>query len=170
MFNWSRNLFKEIKGNPTLKSKIIVMLFRLSSIYFNKTKNPMKYLFIVFVILYYAFVEMLWGIEIKPKTVIGWGLRIFHPTTIIINPGSIIGKDLFLRHGVTIGNKFDKLSGTETKCPILGNNVELGAHSTILGNVCIGDNVLIGSMAFVDFDVESDSVIAASRGIKLRKK
>ncbi|UAD20257.1 hypothetical protein K7176_08100 [Klebsiella quasipneumoniae] len=73
MRTWIASFIKELKNNPTLKSRIIVLLYRMASIYFSKRKNPLKFLFIIFVIMYYFIVEFIWGIEIKPKTKIGWG-------------------------------------------------------------------------------------------------
>lgn len=168
MKSWIKCFAREIKINPTVKSKTIVFLYRLSSVFFSKKKNPLKYIFIIFVILYYFLVEIVWGVEIKPKTKIGWGMRIFHPTGIIINPGSIIGKNLILRQGITIGNKFNKYTGEESNCPIIGDDVEFGAHCTIIGDIRVGDNVLLGAMSFVDFNVPDSAIIAAPRAILLR--
>ncbi|PRD16791.1 serine acetyltransferase [Pantoea coffeiphila] len=170
MSNWFGAYWREVKKNPTLKSKIIITLFRFSSLFFSKRKNPLKYLFVVFVMLYYAIVEFLWGVEIKPKTKIGWGLVIYHPVAIIINPGSILGEDIILRHGITIGNKYNRKTAVETANPVVGDRVDFGAHACVLGPIKIGDDCVIGAMAYVDFDVDAITVVVAHRGIVLRKK
>lgn len=170
MINWINSFLREVKGNPALKSKIILIFYRLSSVFFSKRKNPLKYLFIIFVIFYYSVVEMLWGVEIKPKTKIGWGLIIYHPTCIIINPGAVLGINVILRHGITIGNKYNRINGTETSNPIIGNNVEFGAYACVIGPITIGDNCVIGATTYVDFDVKSSDMVVPHRGIAIRKK
>lgn len=168
--SWINSFLIEVKGNPTLKSKIIIILYRLSSVFFSKRKNPLKYIFIIFVAFYYSVVEVLWGVEIKPKTKIGWGLIIYHPTGIIINPGAKLGMNIILRHGITIGNKYNRINGTETSNPIIGNNVEFGAHACVVGPITIEDNCVIGATAYVDFDVKSSEIVVPHRGIVIRKK
>lgn len=169
MTNWIRMFAAELRGNATLKSRIIIALYRLSTVFFSSKRNPVKYFFIIAVVFYYLIVEFCWGVEIKPKTKIGWGVKIFHPTGIIINPGATIGCNVILRHGVTIGNKFDKTSGLESKCPVVGNNVEFGAHACLIGDITIGDNAIIGAMAFVDFNISDEVIVAAPRGVVLRR-
>lgn len=170
MIEWIAMFVKEIRIQPVFRSKIIIFLYRLSSVFFSHKKNPLKYLFLIFVLFYYFIVEFIWGVEIKPKTQIGWGIKIFHPMGIIINPGSILGRDVVLRHGVTIGNKYNKKTGQETKCPIIGDNVEFGAYACVIGGIRVGEDSIIGAMCYVDFDVEPSSVISSHRGIILRKK
>ncbi|EPK0738418.1 serine acetyltransferase [Klebsiella aerogenes] len=169
MFKWIAFFINELKCNPTLKSKTIIFLYRMSSIFFSKKKNPLKFLFIIFVIIYYFLVEFIWGVEIKPRTKIGWGLVIFHPVCIIINPGAILGSNILIRHGVTIGNKYTRRSGVESKCPIIGDNVEFGAHACIVGDINIGADSIIGAATYVDFDVMPNAIIAATRGIVITK-
>ncbi|HDZ0533208.1 TPA: serine acetyltransferase [Klebsiella pneumoniae] len=162
--------YREIRSQPVLKSKVIIFLYRLSSLFFSQSRNPLKYIFIIFVFSYYCVVEFLWGIEIKPKTKIGWGIKIFHPNSIIINPGAVLGSGIILRHGVTIGNKYNKKTGCETKCPIIKDNVEFGAYACVIGEIVVGEDSIIGAMSYVDFDVEAYSIISSHRGIVLRKK
>ena len=168
MSTWIASFIKELKNNPTLKSRIIVFLYRMASIYFSKRKNPLKFLFIIFVIMYYFIVEFIWGIEIKPKTKIGWGVIIYHPVSIIINPGAVLGDNILLRHGVTIGNKYTRRTGVESNCPIIGDNVEFGAHACIVGDINVGNDSVIGAAAYVDFNVKPYTIIASPRGIVLR--
>lgn len=167
---WVQNLISEINANKTFKSKLIIFLFRTSSIFFSKKSNPLKYFFIVFVVLYYIVVEFCFGVEIKPRTKIGWGLVIFHPTGIIINANAVLGDKIILRHGVTIGNKFDRKASIESKCPVIGDYVEFGAHACVIGDIKIGQGSLIGATAYVDFNVDCNTIVAANRGIILDKR
>jgi serine O-acetyltransferase len=69
------------------------------------------------------------GIQIPPQTKIGKGFRIVHWGTIVVNPGTIIGKNFNISQGCLIGNAQGKNRGT----PIIGNNVCMNANSLILG-------------------------------------
>jgi len=78
------------------------------------------------------------GIQIPPSTRIGPGLRIVHFGHIVINPGTVIGKNFNVAQGVNIGNSEGKRRGA----PIIGNNVYVAANAVIVGNVTIGNDVL----------------------------
>jgi len=64
------------------------------------------------------------------------------------------GDDCIIRNGVTVG-----LSHTaHPVAPVIGNNVDVGVGAKILGDIEVGDNVVIGANAVVIRDVPSDSV------------
>ena len=60
---------------------------------------------------------------------------------------------MYPRQGVTIGS-VDESQGA----PIIGDNVEFGFSSAVIGDVKIGDNVIIGAMTLVTKDVPANSV------------
>lgn len=100
------------------------------------------------------------GIQIPAQTKIGAGLRILHFGTIVINPYATIGKNFNISQGALIGNAEDKRKGA----PTIGNNVYLTANAIIIGNVKIGNNVLIAPGAFVNFDVPDNSIVVGNPG------
>ncbi len=72
-------------------------------------------------------------------------LRLVHPYMIIINGGCNIGSNCTIYHDVTLG-----MIETKTdKCPQIGNNVYLGCKCSVLGDVTVGDNTMIGAHALV---------------------
>lgn len=100
------------------------------------------------------------GIEIPYKTEIGEGFRLVHPYNITINSKAKLGKNINIFKGATIGYAIGKKDGV----PTIGNNVQIGINSTIIGNVTIGDDVLIAPNTFVNFDVPSHSIVIGSPG------
>lgn len=94
------------------------------------------------------------GIEFHTPD-LGGGLILPHWGRIILNARSI-GTDLYVFHNVTVGN--DYASGI----PTLGNNVFIGVNSVILGQISIGDNVVIGACSFVNQDVPANSLVAGN--------
>ena len=100
------------------------------------------------------------GIQIPKNTKIGRGMRILHFGTIVVNPGTVIGKNFNIAQGVLIGNSEGKKAGV----PTIGDNVYCGANSLILGGIYIGNDVLIAPGAFVNFDVPDNSIVIGNPG------
>ena len=95
------------------------------------------------------------------RTKIGKGLRIIHGGCIAINNEAIIGDNCTLYHGVTIGMEF---RGKRLGNPTIGSEVWIGANATLVGNIKVGDDVLIAPGAFVNFDIPSHSVVLGNPG------
>ena len=96
--------------------------------------------------------QALTGIELLPATEVGPGLRIHHGGNVVINPGVRIGANCLIRHGVTLGNKYE--GGPN---PVLGDSVELGAYAQVLGGVHIGDGAKIGALSLVLHDMPAEA-------------
>ncbi len=90
------------------------------------------------------------GIEIHPGAVIGRRVFIDHGMGVVIGETAEIGDDSTLYHGVTLGGvKWEKTK----RHPTLGRSVVVGAGAKILGPVFVGDGAKIGSNAVVVRDV-----------------
>lgn len=86
------------------------------------------------------------GIEIHPGATIGKNLFIDHGIGVVIGETCIIGDNVTLFHGVTLGG-----TGKEKgkRHPTIGNNVFIGSGAKILGNITIGNNVKIGANSVI---------------------
>lgn len=118
---------------------------------FCKTNRYWKILFPL-AYLSYRHCMIKYGIGIPYMTTIGEGFYIGHFGGIIVNSNVVIGKNVNLSHGVTIG-KGGGDAGCGKGCPIIGDCVYIGPNSTIIGKITIGDNAAIGANAFVNKDV-----------------
>ncbi|MCX6602019.1 MAG: serine acetyltransferase [Acidobacteria bacterium] len=98
--------------------------------------------------------QILTGIDLPCEVAIGRRFRIEHFGGIIISGDAVIGDDVVLRHGVTIGLKHRDDPGS----PVVGNRVDIGAGAKLLGKIRIGDDVLIGANAVVITDVPANSI------------
>ena len=107
------------------------------------------------------FARFLTGIEIHPGAAIGKGLFIDHGMGVVIGETSMIGDNVTLFQGVTLGG-----TGKEKgkRHPTLGDNVVVGTGAKVLGNIAIGDNVAIGANAVVIKDVPSNSTVVGVPG------
>ncbi len=100
-------------------------------------------------------------IELPLTVKIGPGCRFIHPYNITFNGNVIAGKNLTMLKGSTIGNTHGTKGGT----PRLGNNVYVGLNATVVGNIKIGNDVLICANSFVNFDVPDHSIVLGNPGV-----
>ncbi|MCH5342822.1 MAG: serine acetyltransferase [Acetatifactor sp.] len=96
------------------------------------------------------------GIDLDKNPNIGDGFILGHWGRIIVNRSAKFGSPIFLTHGVTIGRD---IRGKRKGVPTFGNYVCIRANSTVVGNVHIGNDVLIAPNTFVNFDVPDHSIV-----------
>ena len=106
------------------------------------------------------------GIDIHPGAVIGKYFFIDHGTGIVIGQTSSIGDHVRLYHGVTLGAlslaRGRHLQGIK-RHPTIGNNVIIYSDASLLGgDTIIGDNVTIGSNAFITKSIDANSIVRFS--------
>jgi serine O-acetyltransferase len=107
------------------------------------------------------FSRWLTGIEIHPGAQIGKRFFIDHGMGVVIGETSIIGDDVLLYQGVTLGG-----TGHEQgkRHPTLGNHVAVGSGATILGNIRIGDWVKVGAGSVVVRPAPDQSTVVGVPG------
>lgn len=107
------------------------------------------------------------GIEIHPGAEIGKGLFIDHGMGVVIGETTIIGSNVTLFQGVTLGG-----TGKEKgkRHPTICNNVVVGTGAKILGNINIGDSVMVGANAVVIKDVPPNSTVVGVPGRITRRE
>ncbi len=101
------------------------------------------------------------GIEIHPGAKIGKRFFIDHGLGVVIGETAIIGDDVLLYQGSTLGGT-GIVKGK--RHPTIGNNVVIGAGAKVLGNIVIGDNSYIGANAVVIKDVPPNSTVVGVPG------
>lgn len=101
------------------------------------------------------------GCDIHPGATIGRGFFIDHATGVVIGETAIIGEDVTVYQGVTLGGvSFNK----GKRHPTVGNRVVFGANCTVLGDITIGDDVRIGAGSVVLKDVPPNSTVVGVPG------
>lgn len=106
--------------------------------------------------------RFLTGIEIHPAAEIGRRFFIDHGHGVVIGETAVIGDDVSMFHGCTLGGTSTK---REKRHPTLEDGVVLGAHATLLGPITVGANARIGAGAVV---VESVPSGATAVGVPAR--
>jgi len=111
--------------------------------------------------------RFLTGIEIHPGAQIGRGLFIDHGMGVVIGETAVLGNNVSLFQGVTLGG-----TGKETgkRHPTLMDNVTVGAGAKILGNVTIGENSYVGANAVVLRDVPPNCTVVGVPGRVVREE
>lgn len=99
--------------------------------------------------------RFLTGIEIHPAAQLGRRLFIDHGMGVVIGETAMVGDDVVLFHGSTLGGRSMRKG---KRHPTLGDNVVVGAGAKVLGPVWIGDGAQIGANAVVVKDVPAGAV------------
>ncbi len=95
------------------------------------------------------------GIDIHPAASIGEGLMIDHGTGVVIGATAIIGRNVKIYQGVTLGARsFVRDAGNNPvkglpRHPIVGDNVVIYSNTTVLGRITIGEGAVIGGNLWV---------------------
>lgn len=105
--------------------------------------------------------RVLTGADVHPGATVGKGFFIDHATGVVIGETAEIGDNVSLFQGVTLGGVS---TSKEKRHPTIGNNVVVGAHATVLGNIFIGDNSRIGAGSVVVKDVPPNSTVVGIPG------
>ena len=116
---------------------------------------------------YWWIPSLVLGVELPVSATIGPRLRLYHPHGIVVNPNCTLGSDCHLRHGVTVGNRVDRM-GNEVGVASIGDHVELGAGCVVIGDVHIGDHARIGALAVVLDSVPAWGVVVGNPGRVIR--
>ncbi len=109
-------------------------------------------------------VSVKYGIDIPSHVKhIGSGFMIDHFSCIVIHGDVSIGNNCTIRQGTVIGTN-------NRGVPTIGDNVDIGAGSAVIGPITIGNNVTIGANSVVCHDVEDNAVVAGNPARVIRIK
>ncbi len=100
--------------------------------------------------------RFLFGVEIHPGAQIGRRFFIDHGMGVVIGETAIVGDDVMMYHGVTLGGT--SLQHVK-RHPTVGDRVVIGAGATLLGPITIGDDSIVGAGAVVVRDAPPKSLL-----------
>ena len=136
------------RANP--KGRVVTVAFRLTHAARGTGRAPRWSLPVV--ALYRVAIDWLLGVEIPPSVRAGAGLCVWHGTGLVLHKSVVLGEQVTLRHGVTIGILGDTRDDTSVG-PVLGDRVDVGAGAILLGTITVGDDAVIGAGSVVLTDV-----------------
>ena len=142
--------------------EILLFCPGLQAIIFYRVAHLLHNLDVFFLPRFLSYLaRFLTGIEIHPGAVIGKGVFINHGMGVVIGETAVVGDYCLLYQGVTLGGT-GKESGK--RHPTLGCNVTVGAEAKILGNIKIGSHTRIGAVAVVLKDIPPNSTVVGIPG------
>ena len=101
-------------------------------------------------------------IQIPPEVTAGPGLYIGHLGRVIVHPDTILGKNVNLSTGITIGQAN---RGSRKGTPVIGDDVWIGTNAVLVGKIRIGNDVMIAPGAYVNTDVPDHSVVIGNPAV-----
>jgi serine O-acetyltransferase len=132
--------------------------FYLRKVAACKDRRTPAYLFYKICLNHYKF---RYGLDISATTSIGPGLYIGHFGGVVISPFAVIGSNVNIAQGVTIGAAS---RGRHKGAPTLEDRVWVGANAIVVGKVTVGRDALIAPGAYVNFDVPVHSIVVGNPG------
>ena len=163
--SWKEDVTTVLERDPAAKSYNealffspglhAIILYRLSHSAYRKGNLTMAR-----AVNYFS--RFLTGADIHPGATIGKGFFIDHATGVVIGETSVIGENVSIFQGVTLGGVSAEKG--KKRHPTIGNNVTIGAHAVVLGDIKVGDNVKIGAGSVVVKDVPSNSTVVGVPG------
>jgi serine O-acetyltransferase len=153
-----------MEHDPAAKSRLEVFLCYsgLHAVWFYRINHWLwkKHFFLLGRLLS-QFARFLTGVEIHPGAQIGRRLFIDHASGVVIGETAIVGDDVTLYQGVTLGG-----TGKEhgKRHPTIEDGVVAGSGAKILGNITVGKNCRIGAGSVVLRSVPEDSTVVGVPG------
>lgn len=152
------NLSDDLAANRgQAKGAFVVLAYRVAHSARGPVGRRPRLVSIPVGVAYRFFVEWILTVEIPWGTQIGSELRVYHGAGIVINDRTVIGSNVGIRQHVTIGN-----SGTDGPCPVIEDNVELGAGCIIIGDITVGRGAVVGAGAVVTKDVPAGATVVGN--------
>ncbi|WP_247003539.1 serine O-acetyltransferase [Halosolutus gelatinilyticus] len=102
-------------------------------------------------------VRWLTGVEIHPGASIGRRVTIDHGMGVVIGETAEVGDDVHMYHGVTLGGATNE---PVKRHPTVEDGVQIGANATLLGDITIGEEAVVGAGSVVSRDVEAGATVA----------
>ena len=109
--------------------------------------------------IYSNWIRTLTGIEIHPAATIGSPFFIDHGMGVVIGETAIVGDDVMIYHGVTLGSRG---FAHGKRHPTIGDGVVIGAGAKVLGAITVGTGARISANSVVTSDVPSRSAQSSS--------
>lgn len=147
--DWSAN-----RGN--IRSRLMLASFRLAQ-KLHRLPRWIRWMGLPYLAVYQLLMYWELGIELNYKARIGPGLRLYHGYALVIHDKATIGRDCTLRHATTIGMR----KGPDD-CPVIGNRVDIGSNSVVIGAINVGDGATIGAGSVVVHDVPAGATVAGN--------
>lgn len=156
--DWSAN-----SGNG--KGRALLTIFRCAQ-WFNQRSGVVRAIGIPVIYFYKIVSQYGFGCDFPLSLTLGPRARVYHVYGLVVNHDTIIGSDVILRNGITIGVKGSGIPGV----PTIGDRVEFGSNCSVIGRVRVGNDAKVGTGAIVIRDVPDNCVAVGNPARVLPQK
>ena len=108
----------------------------------------------------------LFAVDIHPMATLGAGVMLDHGTGVVIGSTAVIGDDVYMLHGVTLGATGKPVPRGSKRHPTLGRGCTVGANATVLGDIVVGDGATVGAGATVTKAVPPFSTVVGVNSVR----
>ncbi|MBM3115484.1 serine acetyltransferase [Jeongeupia naejangsanensis] len=157
-FSWGH----VIKGAISRRTYRVVVTLRLCQAAAS-SRGPLRLMLLPLKVLHRAATQLA-ATDLSWQTMIGGGIALTHGWGLVVNQGAVIGRNVTLFHGVTLGRR-DRIASDGsrlTEYPVIEDEVWIGPHAIIVGGVTIGRGSRIAGGAFVTESVPPYSVVVGN--------
>ena len=120
-----------------------VQAHRVANALWRQNRRPLA-------LLLQSRISEIFHVDIHPRATVGQGVMLDHATGVVIGETAVIGNNVSILHGVTLGGTGVK---DGDRHPKIGDGVVIGAGVTVLGNITVGANSKIGAGSVVLQDI-----------------
>ena len=99
-----------------------------------------------------------YGADIHPGATIGPGFCLVHTSGVVIGHGVVVGSNCRMHQGATLGEP-GRGSRQAMLCPVVGDDVTIGAHAVIVGPLKVDAGAIIGANSVVVGDVPANAIV-----------
>ncbi len=142
------------RGN--LRSQLLLVLLRLAQ-KIHRWPRVVRWIGLPYLAFYQFLMYWDLGVELNYKARIGPRLRLYHGYALVIHDDAVLGADCILRQCTTIG-----MRRGPNDCPVIGDRVDIGSNSVVIGKITIGDGARIGAGSVVIHDVGAGVSVAGN--------
>jgi serine O-acetyltransferase len=152
------------ENSITSKFKTFFLKANFHLLFWYRISNRLRNSKLSFINVFIKYLcQILYSSEISPNSQIGKNLLLPHPLGIIIGDNVVIKNNVTIFQQVTLGAKGNN---EKKEYPIIEDNVRIFIKASVIGNVLIGENSIIGAHSLVTKNIEKNSIYA---GIPAKK-
>lgn len=152
-------IFRGKKYNFLKLLMVLCLNLNLRFVYYLRLSQWLREKRIRYISIYFNHkLVTMYGCYIGSRAKIGIGVKFPHPNGIVIGETTNIGQNCTIYQQVTFGGK-NIGDAQNNNYPTIGNDVIIFAGAKLIGNIIIGDNVIIGANSVVNKSFPSNSVI-----------
>ena len=153
----SRGILQDWSVNAgNIRSQLMLASFRFAQ-KLHRLPRAIRWLGLPYLAVYQLLMYWELGIELNYKAEVGPRLRLYHGYALVVHDKAVIGSDCTLRHATTIG-----MRKSADDCPVIGDRVDIGSNSVVIGAIKVGDGATIGAGSVVVHDVPTGATVAGN--------